>query len=184
MCVTRYLRERVCAHVALLNGNAGRHVGKRSDTRLLESRVPNVLEGRALGVGENEREDLVGVRLQERVDLLQVSLNSSTVEQKLAANQLAWIGGDELKWELTQSVWQKWRTPSLLYHENQHGYTSRSSNARTHVPELAASERQDRAGKECPPADQQRLENGDRQALLEGREERMIMVTDGRMDPR
>ena len=110
----------MCAHVALLNGNAGRHVGERSDTRLLESRVPNVLEGRALGVGENEREDLVGVRLQERVDLLQVSLNSSAIEQELAANQLTRICSDEQKWALTQSVWQKWRTPSLLYHENQH----------------------------------------------------------------
>lgn len=61
----------------------GWHEGEVSHTRVLESGVPEILEGCTLGVGENKREDLVRVRREEVVNFLEVILDGATVKQSL-----------------------------------------------------------------------------------------------------
>ena len=71
------------AYVALLDRDGGRDVGEICDSGGLEGRIPQVWKGGALGVGEEQRQDLVRVRCQEVMDFVEVVLHGSAVEQKL-----------------------------------------------------------------------------------------------------
>ena len=62
-------RRPLCA----LHGSVGRHVSERRDARSLESRGPDVREGEALRIREEECEDLVRVRVQPGFDGREVS---------------------------------------------------------------------------------------------------------------
>ena len=69
--------------VALLDGQARRHVCEVGDTRVVEGGLPDVGEGDVLGVREEEREDLVGVGVKPGLDGLEVIDDLAAVEENL-----------------------------------------------------------------------------------------------------
>ncbi len=72
-------------HLALLHRQMWRNICEGRDARVLESRIPELRERCTLRVGEDERQDLVGVRVEEGLDGLEVVLDSTAVKQGLGS---------------------------------------------------------------------------------------------------
>ena len=75
-------------YLALLHGQVRGDEGEVRDPRSLERRVPEIFEGRALGIREDQCEDFVRIRRKEVVDLLEVILNGAAVEQSATYHRI------------------------------------------------------------------------------------------------